>query len=153
MYANKLTAYNTIQWFNPTASLNRQAAAKFLTEFAEKFACIKPIRSEKQCQFTDINTIEPSLRSYVIKSCQLWIFNGYTDGRFAPFEIFDFNQAAVVIVRTIFGQMTASSPDQRAQPYIDRARNAYITLPGAQAGSKVDRFTVGAMLLRASRYW
>lgn len=78
-----ITKYSDVESFRANDSITRQEAAKFYVEYAK--AILKKVPdTSKNCVFTDKSDIDASLESYVVESCQLWIFKWYADDSFKP---------------------------------------------------------------------
>lgn len=78
-----ITKYSDVESFRANDSITRQEAAKFYVEYAKTILKKVP-NTSKTCNFTDEWDIDSSLKSYVVESCQLWIFKWYPDGNFKP---------------------------------------------------------------------
>ena len=124
-YENGLTSYNTFDEFMPYGVLNREQAAKFFGVWAEDVLGKTP-DTTRNCEFNDADQITPVLRPYVVKACQLGLFNGDADGNFNPHQQLSKAVALVLIVRALEGQK-----DENATPwwrnYYERAAELGIT--------------------------
>lgn len=127
MYKNGLTKYNTEDWYRLTDEITRQESAKFFVEFATKIFDKKEI-TWTNCEFSDINQVDSTLKDYVIKSCKLWIFKWY-NWKFLPNSKLTSAQSIVVVSRIIWWMM-----DENVNPwysnYEDKICFTYGTCPG-----------------------
>jgi hypothetical protein len=65
--------YNTIDDFLPNNTMTREEASKFYGIFAQKIYN-KTEDTSKKCTFNDITKADPTLRTNIISSCKLGIF-------------------------------------------------------------------------------
>jgi hypothetical protein len=73
---------NSVEEYMPTATVKREAAAKFFVNFAKKeFG--RTADTTKECTFADINEANPVFVPYIIEACQMGILKG-VDGKALP---------------------------------------------------------------------
>lgn len=101
MHARGMTRYDTVEAFRPYDFLSRQEGAKFFSQFAKE-VLYKVVDPKRSCAFTDLQKVDPSLKSYIIESCLLGMFHG-NQGRFFPLDTFTKGQALAVLVRILDG--------------------------------------------------
>ena len=82
MSTNGMTKATNASNFNPAGTLTRDQGSKFFSEYAVSNLCLTPDAS-RSCSFSDLGQADPTLSSFVTKSCQLGIFNG-SNGVFMP---------------------------------------------------------------------
>ena len=76
MYDNGLTKFQTPSDFMPFESLTREQAAKMLVQYRKLMFPAKIAVTTNDCVFKDIGTADPSLKEWIIESCQLNILKG-----------------------------------------------------------------------------
>lgn len=99
MYNNGLTKYSEIEKFMPTNNLTREQASKFLSEFFINNNFEKK-STNFTCEFKDINESDSTLKDFIIKSCELWIFK-WSNWYFYPKQNITKAQLLTAIVRII----------------------------------------------------
>jgi len=66
---------NSVAEYIPTATVNREAASKFFVNFAKNiFNKENYVRTELECNFTDLLEAQDWARPYIIESCKLGLF-------------------------------------------------------------------------------
>ena len=73
---------NSVEEYQPLATVKREAAAKFFVNFAKKFFN-KQADTTKVCQFDDINEAQSWAVPYIVEACQMGLLKG-ADGKFMP---------------------------------------------------------------------
>ena len=123
MFQNGLTMYDMTSEFRWDDGVMRGEAAKFFVEYAEA-ANMAKVRTEAQCQFSDIADFDYTLTSYITASCEYGLFKGY-NGMFFPADWITEAQALAVTVRAETGLLDETMTPWR-QAYYDYAVNAGI---------------------------
>ncbi len=96
----------SIKWtveFRPDHYLNRQEAARFLTEFAKNVLCRKKTKTYEN-RFNDLDWVDPTLRSYIIESYEYGIFKWDSWGKyttFRPKETIKKSELSAIMIRLI----------------------------------------------------
>lgn len=75
MHKNGLTSYDTIETYRAKDPLTREEAAKIITQAYIKLGYPQENKNPN-CDFSDKEKFNPSLASFVAKSCQYAIFKG-----------------------------------------------------------------------------
>jgi len=119
LYQNGLTKYSEKSTFRPDALITREQAAKFLVGYAEKVKWAT-IDQNKTYVFADINDWDPSLKDYVLKSYQMWIFNGYWSV-FKPHWNLTRWWAIAVLLRVYYGEWLSEYSYPRYKNYYNKA--------------------------------
>jgi len=73
---------NSVDQYQPLATVKREAAAKFFVNFAKKFFN-KTADTTKVCTFADINEAQAWAVPYIIEACQMGLLKG-SNGKFLP---------------------------------------------------------------------
>jgi len=73
---------NSVEEYQPLATVKREAAAKFFVNFAKKFFNKTP-DTTKVCTFSDINEAQAWAVPYIIEACQMGLLKG-VNGKFLP---------------------------------------------------------------------
>lgn len=100
MYAIWLTSKFNIEDFKPNEYLTREQASKFFVEFAKKVKW-KTNEKVKKVFFKDTKMADPTLKSYIIESNQMWIIN-WSKWNFMPFDNLKKSQALAMLIRIIY---------------------------------------------------
>jgi len=90
---------NSVEEFQPLATVKREAAAKFFVNFAKKFFNKKP-DTTKVCTFSDINEAQAWAVPYIIEACQMGLLKG-TNGKFLPKQDLTKLQFLTVLARLV----------------------------------------------------
>lgn len=148
MYDNGLTKFNSSSAFNPTGTLTRDQGSKFFSEYATSNLCLTPDTS-RSCSFSDIGSADPTLSSFVTKSCQLGIFNG-SNGVFMPQASLTKAQFITALVRAVDG-MKDENTTPRWKNYHAEALSLGITRESDSwaLDRAVTRYEAALMLYRA----
>lgn len=96
-----MTKYHTEKEYKPQDTLTREQAAKMFSVFGMSYLCLAP-DTTVACDFSDANTADPSLKEFLITSCQLGLFKG-SKGKFSPKQALTKAQALTVLVRAMSG--------------------------------------------------
>ncbi len=99
MHEQSLTRYNTVSDFMWDGLFTREQASRFFGELATNVYKKKP-NTYKDCSFYDIDKADPTLKQYIIKSCQLWLFQ-WSKWKFMPKKRLTNAQAVTVMVRLL----------------------------------------------------
>ncbi len=120
----EMTQYDNQEDYRPFDTLTREQGAKMFSVFAMKNLCIAPDPS-LECEFTDIESADPTLRSFITTSCELGLFQ-WAKGKFMPKEPLTKAQAITVLSRAIDGKQDESQ-NPRWSIYFEKARQHGIT--------------------------
>ena len=125
LYNNGLTKYSTKATFRPNALITREQAAKFIVVYAEK---VKWLTTDpnKTYVFADINDWDSSLKDYVLKSYQMWIFNGY-GSVFKPHRNLTKWWALAVLLRVYLWDGLNEYSYPRYKDYYNKALELWLT--------------------------
>ncbi len=100
-HANWLTDFATSETFGWDRLITREQAAKMFVQFAYNLNLLSADDS-LSCSFGDINTVGPTLQSFVVQSCKAHIFQG-TQGKFWPRNNLTKAQALALAMRIADG--------------------------------------------------
>jgi hypothetical protein len=125
LYNNWLTKYGEKSTFRPDALITREQAAKFLVVYAEKVKWVT-IDHDKTYVFADINDWDPTLKDYVLKSYQMWIFNGY-GSVFKPHRNLTKWWALAVLLRVYLEDWLNEYTYPRYKAYYNKALEMWLT--------------------------
>lgn len=102
LFNHGLTRYSNEVSFIPNNPLLREQAAKFFVQYALQFYP-RAYDYSRNCSFLDYYSTDPTLKEYVIKSCQLGLFQG-ANGYFMPKQSLTNGQALAVLLRMVQGR-------------------------------------------------
>lgn len=124
MYANGMTKFDTVAWYNATGTLTREQSAKILVQANEALWYTKKI-TDTTCTFSDIEESDPSLSDFIISSCELWIFN-WANGLFLPKENLTLWQLTALVMRIQKWGKLDETREPRYANYVDEAKALWI---------------------------
>ena len=90
---------DSVEEYQPLATVKREAAAKFFVKFAKKFFNKKPDPT-KVCVFSDINEAQSWAVPYIIEACQMGLMKG-SNGKFLPKQDLTKLQFLTVLARLV----------------------------------------------------
>jgi hypothetical protein len=125
MYENKLTIHNNKTDFNADRGLRRDEAAKFYVNFAKQLGKTSYVKTASQCVFSDINDSRSDLKTVVIESCRLGLFQG-NKGKFMPKDQLTNAQAITVLVRLLDGNQNEVGLSHRSNNYYSKANQLWV---------------------------
>ncbi len=125
LYNNGLTKFSSKDTFRPDALITREQAAKFIVVYAEKLKWVTP-DSNKTYVFADINDGDPTLKDYVLKSYQMWIFNWY-GSVFKPHRNLTKWWALAVLLRVYLWDGLSEYNYPRYKDYYNKALELWLT--------------------------
>jgi hypothetical protein len=123
LYGQWLTKYAHLDDFRPAWNISRGEAAKFMVEYARSINHQK-IRQASVCQFSDIAGYDYTLETYIVESCEYWIFQ-WSQGKFFPTQPITQWEAIAVVMRMAYG-LGDESEYPWYQEYIHQAINLAI---------------------------
>ena len=137
---------NSVSEYDPMGTVKREAAAKLFTNLAKNVFGMTPDVT-KNCSFVDLNEAREEFRSYIIESCQLWIFKGTEDGYFLPKQVLKKHQFLTVLARIIKNDPTIE-PEQA----FNMLKEEWITKEGSYADTirNVSRIELAMLFQRAT---
>lgn len=149
MYENSLTMYNTADAYRAYDTLTREQAAKFYANFAKAELGLE-LDATKDCNFSDLDQADPSLKDSIVEACQLGLFKG-TDGKFMPTAPLTKAAALTVLVRATEGMMDENVTPWYAN-YFAKARELWYTKETDvnAIDREVTRYEIALLLYRAS---
>ncbi|MBC7504086.1 hypothetical protein H7169_03870 [Candidatus Gracilibacteria bacterium] len=101
---NSLTKFSNTTEFRSRDSITRGEAAKFMVNFAGLIGIEK---TNTNCEFSDTDKYDLSLREFTIESCEYELFRG-NNGRFLPNNTITEAQALAVVIRSAYGMQDES---------------------------------------------
>ena len=96
---NLSSTANSVEEYQPLATVKREAAAKFFVNFAKKFFN-KQADTTKVCTFEDINQAQAWAVPYIIEACQMGLLKG-SNGNFLPSQELTKLQFLTVLARIV----------------------------------------------------
>jgi hypothetical protein len=90
---------NSVEEYQPLATVRREAAAKFFVNFAKKFFN-KQVDPTRNCNFSDINEAQRWAVPYIIEACQMGLLKG-VNGKFLPKQQLTKLQFLTVLARLV----------------------------------------------------
>lgn len=154
MNEQSLTRYDTVSDFRWWDAFTRQQATRFFGELATNVYSKTP-DTTKDCSFGDIAKADPSLVQFIIKSCQLGLFNG-SKWNFMPEKRLTNAQAVTVMVRLLEWKKLDETWDLWYSNYYNVAKEKWF-LAGlwldnvAYADADSSRWEVGSMMYQADQ--
>jgi hypothetical protein len=119
-----LTSAETYEAFRPNDIIIRSELAKITSIYSKEFLQKTLDTSKEQCTaFSDINTINPELQSYIIQACELGLMGLHSDGKtqkeyFSPNEPITKAEVATVISRMLRGNTNKWSEERWYQNHL-----------------------------------
>ena len=101
---NWLTAYSTWKDFNPDGILTREQAAKMIDSYMN-YNGFYISDSNSACNFSDYNTIDPTLKTFVTLQCKKGIIKG-ANWKFYPKNTLTTAQALTMVMRATWVKTT-----------------------------------------------
>ena len=151
MNDNGLTSYKTIADYQPFTVLDREQAAKILTNFGILFQFIGTNNGAlpPECIFKDINNVDASLLNYVETACQNSILKG-TNGTFLPKGTINKAQFITAIMRLFEGKNLDENVSPRWKNYFEKAQSMGIVAPAdlITFENPITRYEVALFLYR-----
>lgn len=152
MYKNGLTKYSDINSFRWDDYLTREQASKFFVDFAKE-VLEKNIYSVNKITFKDIESVDPTLKDFVITAWQIWLFK-WTNWYFLPQNNLTIGQTLSVIIRSSPYGVLDESSNPRYTSYYNVANWIYNILDGLNYNfnnmdSNILRKDVAVLLYRA----
>ena len=99
-YKNQITSKKTMEEANLDWKITRVEMAKMMSNFSKTILHHMPDMT-KQCQFDDVEEIEPVLKLSVIQACQFWLM-GQNTNRFRPMDSVTRAEFWVILSRALF---------------------------------------------------
>lgn len=118
------TIFGTVNDFQPNNYMRRDEAAKFFVKVAEWLGKINYIKSESECNFSDLSDGHIELKEAMIKSCRLGIFQGNED-KFMPTRALTNSQALAVMIRIISGHESEIEVSHWTDNYYKKAQTLW----------------------------
>ncbi len=125
MYANGLTRYSDETEYRPDDNLTREEVAKIIWQ-AYIVLGYDPIEKNTNCNFSDMDQVDPTLSGYVINSCKRWLFK-WANGKFMPRNTITRPEAMAVLIRMFEGKISNETSDPRRGDYYLKARALWLT--------------------------
>lgn len=151
MNDNGLTSYKTVANYLPFTVLNREQAAKILSNFGLlfQFTTANNAALPSSCIFKDINDVEPSLLNYVESACENNILQG-TNGYFSPKATINKAQFITAIIRMFVGGKLDETNSPRWKKYFEKAQSMGIVAPAdlVTFENPITRYEVALFLYR-----
>ncbi len=99
MYINWLTMYDNDIDYRPNDFLSREEASKIIWQLYNVLKYPNIIKN-KSCNFSDINTMDPTLSWFVQQTCRNWLFKWYKN-KFMPHNQITKSQVMAVLIRML----------------------------------------------------
>ncbi len=99
MYNNGLTKYDNLTDYRPDDPLLREEAAKIIGQAYIILGYPKDVKNTS-CSFSDADTFDPSLASYISDTCSYWIFR-WSNGSFLAQKSLSKAEALTVLIRIL----------------------------------------------------
>ncbi len=125
MYLNGLTKFNNKKDYMVDSPLTREQMAKMITQVYKVLWYPEP-QNARSCIFSDINEVDPTLKDYVIKSCELWLLN-WRDWKFHPHDTLTKAQALTIMIRLFEWKKSDESVNPWWKNYILKAQSIWLT--------------------------
>ena len=103
-----MTKYNNETDYRADDGLTREEAAKIIGQAFITFGYTQSTKNT-MCTFSDANSINPTLSSFVMNTCKRGIFKGTTDNKFLPTQKLTRPQAMASLVRIFEGKVSNES--------------------------------------------
>lgn len=101
MRENKITSIQTMEKFYPYDDMEKQYAAKYLTDFAKKIQKKTP-NKKLNCKFYDLKKTEKNLKTFIVEACQLGLLS-WVKGKFSPTAKITNEEFVTAIAKLIYG--------------------------------------------------
>lgn len=125
MNTNELTIFNNVADYKPNNYIRRDEAAKLLVKFAKIQNKTTYVKTEEQCQFSDLNDAHADLKDIVVESCRLGIFQ-WSAGKFMPTWSLTNEQSVTVLVRIVVGTQSETGVSSRSDNYYKVANEKWL---------------------------
>ena len=146
--ANEVTTMSTIDNANMYGQLTRGQLAKMISNWAEK-ELDKKVDETLTCSFTDANTAEGDLATYVKKSCQMGLM-GQGIEKFRPNDVVTRGEFGTTLSRAIWGDKYNTSAVPFYKDHLNALKDAGIMTNISSPDAIEMRGWVMLMLMRAA---
>ena len=125
MYANGLTKYDTLSGYRPQDPVLREESAKIIAQ-AYRILGYPQESKNSQCNFSDENSFDSSLSSFIADSCKWGIFKG-SNGQFLPHKTLSKAESLTVLMRIFEGNSSSENFTPRWTMYFVKAKAIGLT--------------------------
>ena len=125
MYNNGLTKYDTLSGYRPDDPLLREEAAKIIGQAYDILGYSKEVKNNS-CSFSDADTFDPSLASYIADTCAYWIFR-WSNGNFLAHKSLSKAEALTVLIRILEWGLSSEEFNPWWTLYFVKAKNISLT--------------------------
>jgi len=102
MFDNKMTTSNTLDSFQWSNLLRRDASTKFFYNFITNVLFIDPITINTSCNYNDLKDSKVDLLGYIKQSCNIWLYKWSDSNKsFFPRETFKKSRFSIVMSNVI----------------------------------------------------
>ncbi len=125
LYKNKQTIFDNVPEFDYNRMVTREEASKMIGRFIKNILNKEPIRrkSDKKCNFIDLNQSNPYLVSSIKESCLYGVFNGTSSNKFLPKQNLTQAHAIATVLRSSYGYQDENWNTPWFSPYIKLLRD------------------------------
>ena len=128
MYANGLTKYDSLSGYRPQDPVLREESAKIIAQ-AYRILGYPQESKNSQCNFSDENSFDSSLSSFIADSCKWGIFK-WANGQFLPHKTLSKAESLTVLMRIFEGNSSSENFTPRWTMYFVKAKAIGLTKEG-----------------------
>lgn len=120
LYSNKQTIFDNVPEFNYNRIVTREEASKMIGRFVKNILNKEPIRkkSDKKCNFIDLNQSNSYLVDSIKESCLYGVFNGTSSNKFLPKQNLTQAHAIATVLRSAYGYQDELWSNPWFKPYV-----------------------------------